>query len=147
MQVYNSKLLYFTFYANMPLYPSLTIYCTRRVQNRFIAVLVATSFNEKNWTGCWILRANFLGSQFSKRIEQLFLLYCLLLFFYYQFLPHQNLALRAYIRAKKLINKKNICALTVTCCRIGGQKAFFCLRTKIYNGLHFYRAHYFVLCR
>ena len=38
---------YFTFYANMPLYPSLTIYCTRRVQNGFIAVLVATSFNAK----------------------------------------------------------------------------------------------------
>ena len=47
MHVYNSKLPYFTFYANMPLYPSLTIYCTRRVQNRFIAVLVATSFNAK----------------------------------------------------------------------------------------------------
>ena len=31
----------------MPLYSSLTIYCTRRVQNRFIAVLVATSFNAK----------------------------------------------------------------------------------------------------
>ena len=126
MHVYNSKLLYFTFYANMPLYPSLTIYCTRRVQNRFIAVLVATSFNAKiELVAQFYAQISWVVKKFSKRIEQLFLLYCLLLFFYIQFLPHQNLALRAYIRAKKLINEKNICALTITRCRIGADKRHF----------------------
>ena len=42
-----SILLYLMFYANMPLYLSLTIYCTLRVQNKFIAILVVTSFNAK----------------------------------------------------------------------------------------------------
>ena len=49
-----SKLSYFTFYANMPLYSSLTIYCTRRVQNQFIAVLVVISINAKLYCR-WIL--------------------------------------------------------------------------------------------
>ena len=112
MHVYNSKLPYFTFYANMPLYPSLTIYCTRRVQNQFIAVLVATSFNAKiELVAEFYAQISWVVSQFSERIEQLLLLYCLLLFFYIQFLPQQNLALRAYIRAIFF----NICALTVPC--------------------------------
>ena len=101
MHVYNSKLPYFTFYANMPLYPSSTIYCTRRVQNRFNAVLVATSFNAKiELVAEFCAQISWVVN--SKRIEQLLLLYCLLSFFYIQFLPHQNLALRAYIRAKKI---------------------------------------------
>ena len=39
--------LYLMLYANMPLNLSLTIYCTLRLQNQFIAVLVVTSFNAK----------------------------------------------------------------------------------------------------
>ena len=38
----------FDVYANMPLYLSLTIYCTLRVQNQFIAVLGVAIFFKAN---------------------------------------------------------------------------------------------------
>ena len=132
MHVYNSKLPYFTFYANMPLYPSLTIYCTRRVQNRFIAVLVATSFNAKIELVAefyaqisWVVNLANVSNNCS---------FCIVCFYFSisNCLPHQNLAQKNLnnghghiLGQKKLINKKNICALTVTCWRIGSDERHF----------------------
>ena len=113
MHVYNSKLPYFTFYANMPLYPSLTIYCTRRVQNRFIAVLVATSFNAKIELVAefsWVVNLANVSNNCSFRIV------C----FYFSISNSFHIKISHFghiLRQKKLINKKNIyiyiCALTV----------------------------------
>ena len=125
MHVYNSKLLYFTFYANMPLYPSLKIYCTRRVQNRFIAVLVVTSFNAKIELVAefyaqisWVVNLANVSNNCS------FCSVCIYFSISNSF--HIKISHFGHILGpKKKINKKNICALTVTCCRIGSDERHF----------------------